>query len=67
MIHCPQKIMSFGRGGFLFDAVAGYTIKKVMKVAAIIIRLFVVGISYLSIFIFTSLIGNRINGMFVCL
>jgi uncharacterized membrane protein (Fun14 family) len=35
-------------GGFLFGAVAGYAIKKVMKIAAIIIGLFVVGLSYLS-------------------
>ena len=35
-------------GGFLFGAVVGYAIKKVMKIAAIIIGLFVVGLSYLS-------------------
>jgi uncharacterized membrane protein (Fun14 family) len=35
-------------GGFLSGAVVGYAIKKVMKVAAVVIRLFVVGISYLS-------------------
>jgi len=35
-------------GGFLFGAVAGYTIKKVMKLAAIVIGLFVVGLAYLS-------------------
>jgi uncharacterized membrane protein (Fun14 family) len=35
-------------GGFLFGAVAGYAIKKVMKIAAIVIGLFVVGLSYLS-------------------
>src|SRR5581483_11974802 len=35
-------------GGFLFGTVAGYAIKKVMKIAAIIIGLFVVGLSYLS-------------------
>ena len=29
--------------GFLFDAVAGYAIKKVMKIAAVVIGLFVVG------------------------
>ena len=34
--------------GFLFGAVAGYAIKKVMKIAAIIIGLFEVGLSYLS-------------------
>src|SRR5215469_9912039 len=35
-------------GGFLFGAVAGYAIKKVMKLAAIVIGLFVVGLAYLS-------------------
>jgi uncharacterized membrane protein (Fun14 family) len=35
-------------GGFLFGAVAGYAIKKVMKIAAIIIGLFVIGLAYLS-------------------
>jgi uncharacterized membrane protein (Fun14 family) len=35
-------------GGFLFGVLAGYAIKKVMKIAAIIIGLFVVGLAYLS-------------------
>src|SRR5215469_17460176 len=35
-------------GGFLFGAVAGYAIKKVMKVAAIVIGLFVAALAYLS-------------------
>ena len=35
-------------GGFMFGAVAGYAIKKVMKIAAVVIGLFVVGLSYLS-------------------
>ena len=35
-------------GGFLFGIVAGYAIKKVMKIAAIIIGLFVIGLAYLS-------------------
>src|SRR5215469_2887072 len=35
-------------GGFLFGAVAGYAIKKVMKLATIVIGLFVVGLAYLS-------------------
>jgi len=34
-------------GGFLFGAVAGYAIKKVMKIAAVIIGLFVTGLAYL--------------------
>jgi uncharacterized membrane protein (Fun14 family) len=35
-------------GGFLFGAVAGYAIKKVMKLAAVVIGLFVTGLAYLS-------------------
>jgi uncharacterized membrane protein (Fun14 family) len=35
-------------GGFLFGAVAGYAIKKVMKIAAIVIGLFVAALAYLS-------------------
>jgi uncharacterized membrane protein (Fun14 family) len=35
-------------GGFLFGAVAGYSIKKVMKIAAVVIGLLVVGLTYLS-------------------
>jgi uncharacterized membrane protein (Fun14 family) len=35
-------------GRFLFGAVARYAIKKVMKIAAVVIGLFVVGLSYLS-------------------
>jgi uncharacterized membrane protein (Fun14 family) len=35
-------------GGFLFGAVAGYAIKKMMKIAAVVIGLFVVGLAYLS-------------------
>jgi uncharacterized membrane protein (Fun14 family) len=35
-------------GGFLFGAVAGYAIKKVMKIAAVIVGLLVAGLAYLS-------------------
>jgi len=35
-------------GGFLFDAVAGYAIKKVMKIAAVVIGLFVAALAFLS-------------------
>jgi uncharacterized membrane protein (Fun14 family) len=35
-------------GGFLFGAVAGYAIKKVMKIAAVVVGLFVAGLAYLS-------------------
>jgi uncharacterized membrane protein (Fun14 family) len=35
-------------GGFLLGAVAGYAIKKMMKIAAVVIGLFVAGLVYLS-------------------
>jgi uncharacterized membrane protein (Fun14 family) len=35
-------------GGFLFGAVAGYAIKKVMKIAAVVVGLFVTGLAFLS-------------------
>jgi uncharacterized membrane protein (Fun14 family) len=35
-------------GGFLLGAVAGYAIKKVMKIAAVVIGLFVAALVYLS-------------------
>src|SRR3989442_14561211 len=35
-------------GGFLFGAVAGYAIRKLIKIAAIVVGLFVVALSYLS-------------------
>jgi uncharacterized membrane protein (Fun14 family) len=35
-------------GGFLFGAVAGYAIKKVIKIAAVVIGLFVAVLAYLS-------------------
>ncbi len=35
-------------GGFLFGAVAGYAIKKVMKIAAVVVGLFVAVLAYLS-------------------
>jgi uncharacterized membrane protein (Fun14 family) len=43
-----ENILFSAGGGFLFGAVAGYAIKKVMKIAAIVIGLFIVGLSYLS-------------------
>jgi FUN14 family protein len=39
-----ENLVFSAGGGFLFGAVAGYAIKKVMKIAAIIIGLFVVGL-----------------------
>jgi uncharacterized membrane protein (Fun14 family) len=45
----PAEDFLFSAGsGFLFGAVAGYAIKKVMKIAAVVIGLFVVALSYLS-------------------
>ena len=43
-----ENLVFSAGGGFLFGAVAGYAIKKVMKIAALVIGLFVVGLSYLS-------------------
>jgi uncharacterized membrane protein (Fun14 family) len=43
-----ENLVFSAGGGFLFGAVAGYAIKKVMKIAAIVIGLFAVGLSYLS-------------------
>ncbi len=40
--------MFAGGGGFLFGVFAGYAMKKVMKIAAVIIELFVVALPYLS-------------------
>ena len=42
-----DTIFSAG-GGFLFGAVAGYAIRKLIKLGAIIVGLFVVALSYLS-------------------
>ena len=35
-------------GGFLFGTAAGYAIKKVMKIAAVVVGLFVAALAYLS-------------------
>ena len=35
-------------GGFLFGAVIGYAIKKVLKIAAVVVGLFIAGLAYLS-------------------
>jgi uncharacterized membrane protein (Fun14 family) len=35
-------------GGFLFGVAAGYAIKKVMKIAAVVVGLFVAALAYLS-------------------
>jgi uncharacterized membrane protein (Fun14 family) len=43
-----ENLVFSAGGGFLFGTVAGYALKKVMKIAAIVIGLFVIGLSYLS-------------------
>jgi uncharacterized membrane protein (Fun14 family) len=43
----PVQDFLFSAGvGFLFGAVAGYAIKKVMKIAAVVVGLFVTGLEY---------------------
>jgi uncharacterized membrane protein (Fun14 family) len=45
----PVGVLVFSVGvGFLFGAVAGYAIKKVMKIAAVVVGLFVAALAYLS-------------------
>ena len=43
-----EDLIFSGSGGFLFGILAGYAIKKVIKVATIIIGLFVATLAYLS-------------------
>ena len=43
-----EDLLFSAGGGFLFGAVAGYAIKKVMKIVAVAIGLFVAGLTYLS-------------------
>ena len=43
-----EDIIFSAGGGFLFGAVAGYAIKKVMKIAAVVVGLFVAVLAYLS-------------------
>jgi uncharacterized membrane protein (Fun14 family) len=43
-----DEVVFSGGGGFLFGTAAGYAIKKVMKIAAVVIGLFVAAIAYLS-------------------
>jgi uncharacterized membrane protein (Fun14 family) len=47
LLNCRLKTFSAG-GGFLLGAVAGYAIKKVMKIASVVIGLFVAALAYLS-------------------
>jgi uncharacterized membrane protein (Fun14 family) len=43
-----ENLVFSAGGGFLFGAVAGYAIKKVMRIAAVVVGLFIFGLSYLS-------------------
>ena len=46
-LQIEEFVLSAG-GGFLFGAVTGYAIKKVMKTAAVVVGLFVAALAYLS-------------------
>jgi uncharacterized membrane protein (Fun14 family) len=46
-LQIVEFVFSAG-GGFLFGTAAGYAIKKVMKIAAVVIGLFVAALAYLS-------------------
>jgi uncharacterized membrane protein (Fun14 family) len=51
VLNCELPVEDFlfsAGGGFLLGAVAGYAIKKVMKIAAVVIGLFVAALAYLS-------------------
>jgi uncharacterized membrane protein (Fun14 family) len=43
-----EEFLFSAGGGFLFGAIAGYAIKKVMKIVAVVIGLFVAALAYLS-------------------
>jgi uncharacterized membrane protein (Fun14 family) len=50
-VYCnlPLEDLLFSAGGgFLFGALAGYAIKKVMKIAAVVLGLFVAGLAFLA-------------------
>jgi uncharacterized membrane protein (Fun14 family) len=47
LLTVEDFLLSAG-GGFLLGAVAGYAIKKVMRIAAVVIGLFVAALAYLS-------------------
>jgi uncharacterized membrane protein (Fun14 family) len=45
----PVEVFVFSAGGgFLFGAVAGYPLRKMMKIAAVVVGLFVAALAYLS-------------------
>jgi uncharacterized membrane protein (Fun14 family) len=43
-----EELLFSAGGGFLFGAAAGFAIKKVMKIAAVVVGLFVAALAYLS-------------------
>ena len=43
-----EDLLFSAGGGFLFGTVVGYAIKKVMKIAAVVVGLFVAALAYLS-------------------
>ena len=43
-----EEFLFSAGGGFLLGAVDGYAIKKVMKIAVVVVGLFVAGLAYLS-------------------
>ncbi len=43
-----EEFLPSAGSGFLFGTVAGYAIKKVLKIAAVVIGSFVAGLAYLS-------------------
>jgi uncharacterized membrane protein (Fun14 family) len=46
-LQIEELVFSAG-GGFLFGTVAGYALRKVMKIAAVVVGLFVAALAYLS-------------------
>lgn len=46
-LQIEEFVFSAG-GGFLFGAVVGFAIKKVMKIAAVVVGLFAAALAYLS-------------------
>ncbi len=44
----PEEFLFSAGGGFLFGAAAGYAIKKALKIAGVVVGLFVAGLAFLS-------------------
>jgi uncharacterized membrane protein (Fun14 family) len=43
-----EKLLFSAGGGFLFGTAAGYALKKIIKIAAVVVGLFVTALAYLS-------------------